>query len=202
MVPIFKVDKRSFLYGATLSTLGLTPVALAQDSVGNDWEVFTKLARLFDEISKAVDPIASQITRIKFVRLLNGINLVLFKIAQEKQNVEDALTLGSCERDEATVTQLATRAASKIIPLVSELQGKVEILASAIKPSGTRAAATALAREMQGLQSRKLWTRRTNGYCHFDSRSRDEFLSEIRASRRVVNDAELKLNTLLEKLSA
>jgi hypothetical protein len=195
-----KIDRRGFV-AASLILATAPGLAQPADSVASDWGVFSKMADLFRNIQGSLDPIANGITRLKFVRFLNSINAPLADLLREKRTVDTAFRLASCEGDATTVQRLASEAARQIMPLVDTLQQQVKKLASAIKPAGTRAEATALANELGSLRSRKMWVDRTNSFCGLSPDRRAEFRAEVQASIEIVMRAQKQLDALIDKLS-
>lgn len=174
------------------------PLRLPDD---DDWAVFSTLASVFASVMEATDPIADGITRLKFVRFLNSIHGPLADITHEKQVVLDTLLSAQCTGDAATIRLLAGAAAARIVPLVAVLESRVRVLSTAIKPPGTREAAAKLADSMRGLQSRKMWVHRIDGYCHGSPQARSAFLAEVRRSASMAHDARVKLDGLLDHLT-
>jgi hypothetical protein len=195
------LDRRLFIAGSvTVLMLSLGANAVPPDE-SEDWGVFSKLAGIFVAIQAATQPIADGITRLKFVRFLNGIQGPLTDILREKNAVLDALEIGTCTTDARTVEAMASRPAQRIIPLVTLLQQKVATLSTAIKPGDTRQAATELANDMSRLQSRKMWVHQLNGFCGRPPADRAAFVARVKQSIAIVQEAQKKLDALLDHLT-
>ena len=195
-------NRRLFIAGSMIAlTLPMGAVKAIPPDEGDDWGVFSKLAGIFVAIQAATDPIANGITRLKFVKFLNGIQEPLGEILREKKAVLEALEIGTCKDDARTVEEMASRPAQRIIPLVIVLQQKVRTLSSAIKPGGTRQLATKLAEELGSLQSRKMWIHEVRGFCGKSPTARAAFVARVKHSIAIVQEAQQKLNALLDHLT-
>ena len=193
-------SRRTFLAGS-LILISAPALAVDQDSMDQEWGVFTRLAKLFEDLRAATDPIADGITKLKFVKFLNGINGPLTDILRDKRMVESVLSIGTCAGDAVTMQSLASRAADAIVPLVSTLEEKVRTLSTAIKPAGSRQAAMTLANQLGGLGGRKMWIHRTKAFCSGSPAQRAAFLKEVRGSISIVENAQKTLDTLIEQMS-
>ena len=191
--------RRLFIAGSMIAlTMPMGAVEAMPPDEGDDWGVFSKLAGIFIAIQAATNPIADGITRLKFYKFLNGIHEPLGEILREKGAVLDSLEIGTCTDDAHTIEAMASRSAQKIIPLVVILQEKVRTLSSAIKPEGTRQLATQLADELGSLQSRKMWVYEIHGFCGRSPTARAAFVARVKRSMALVQEAQLKLNALLD----
>ena len=196
------LDRRLFLAGGMTALMLPASAAIAfLPDESEDWGVFSKLAGVFVAIQAATQPIADGITRLKFVRFLNGVQGPLTDILREKNAVLDALEIGTCTTDARTVEAMATRPAQRIIPLVTVLQQKVATLSTAIKPGDTRQAATQLANDMSRLQSRKMWVHQLDGFCESPPAERAAFFARVKQSIAIVQEAQKKLDALLDHLT-
>ena len=197
------IDRRRFMAAiACAVAVGTAHPLLAQSDDG-DWVNFDRLARAFNALLNAPNPIADTVTRLKFVDFLRDVKRPVNRIRSAKREVLEMLQPPSCSShpDSASRMAAAAQAARRIVPLVSQLATHLDTLHDAIRPQGISNNVRAIAEGLRSMQSRKMWVNRVSSYCGRTPNQRTDFRQEVADSHNRVLIVAIQLDSLIDRLS-
>ena len=199
------IGRRHFMGAiASFAVAGLPSRPLFAQASDGDWISFDRLARAFNALLNASNPIADTVTRLKFVDFLRDVKRPIDRIMAAKRDVLEMLQHPSCSPGHpasASWMAAAGEAANRIVPLVAQLAAQLDTLHGAIRPSGVGNEVRAIAEGLRSMQTRKMWIDRVDDYCNTGPAQRTEFRREVAGSHNRVRIVAIQLDSLIDRLT-
>lgn len=193
------MDRRWFVLAAVLASLLAAMPARAQTESEEVW-MFTKWSEIFDKLREATTPFADGVTKIRFIRLLNEMNVDFFEVLDAKRNMLRELQSVNCSAGPASLNDVI-QARDKLPPVMAAFSRNTRALAVSIKPAAVRDEVVEIADRLQGAQGiRTSLMGRIHEYCTFDADEKNRLLEELKMTISTVKLSRSTLDRLRTKL--